>query len=181
MNEKHHEGFQPKVVGWLGHDKPFSFEAGYRPASGVQSLHTGTQAVLTMQNLGGSLKDFKGVDMADLRRYGAQLTGELIERVPALIPGSKCLTPTEPHNRGGHVAIWHEEAEYISRALIGHAHVITDFRAYGEKGGFFRLCPHPLYTNFADIDRTCDLIEEVVSEGIYKRKKYCGARKTKVS
>ena len=42
---------QPALSGWLGHDAPFAFETGYRPAAGIERMRVGTPPVIQMTAL----------------------------------------------------------------------------------------------------------------------------------
>ena len=82
----HADVAQPILAGWFGHDAPFAFERGYRPAPGVARMRVGTPPVVALSILDAALDAWDAVDMAELRAaWSATL--------PALFGGPEHSTP----------------------------------------------------------------------------------------
>jgi kynureninase len=73
-------------------------------------------------------------------------------------------TPREPQRRGGHVAVEHDEAARIARALKARG-IIPDFRA----PNVIRLAPTPLSTTYHVLWLTVRAIEEIIEAGEHLR------------
>ena len=72
------ERFEPAVAGWMGHAAPFSFEAAFRPATGIERVLVGTPSVIGMASLDAALEVWDEVDMGDVRERSieyAELAG----------------------------------------------------------------------------------------------------------
>ena len=74
-------------------------------------------------------------------------------------------SPEEPEKRGSHVSLQHPEGYRISRALIEEMNVLPDFREPDN----IRLGLSPLYTSYRDVRRTVSRIQQVITEGTYKK------------
>jgi len=116
-------------------------------ASNAQALEIGTPHVLSMAPLEGTLRTIHEAGIHRLRAKSLTLTGILIELTKAELCefGLKLVTALEDHNRGGHVALAHPDAQRISQALR-KAGVIVDHRP----PDLIRLAPVPLYNSFQD-------------------------------
>ena len=70
---------KPALSGWLGHDSPFDFETGYRPADGIERMRVGTPPVIQLTALEASLDIWDEVDLAQLRARSIELSETLID------------------------------------------------------------------------------------------------------
>ena len=163
--EQHQEAAAQPLTGWFGHDHPFAFEQGYRPAGGVERFLTGTTPVLSMSALATSLEIFRDVSLDALRAKSValgELFLELFDR--SLAPrGFTLATPRESARRGSHVALTHPDGHPIVRALIERG-IIGDFRA----PDLLRFGFAPLYNRFGEVALLVDAIAEVVDNGSFR-------------
>jgi kynureninase len=71
--------------------------------------------------------------------------------------------PREEARRGGHVALEHPDAIRIAKALKARG-VIPDFRF----PNVIRLAPIPLYTTYAELWRTVEILRQIVDAGEHR-------------
>lgn len=164
---RHHER-PPGLAGWWGvrSDRRFRLERAHEPAEGAARLQVGTPPILALAPLVGSLElvaEAGGV--AALRAKSLMLTELLLALAEAeLTPlGFAIVTPRQPEERGGHVALAHPEAWRICQAAKA-AGVVGDFRA----PDVLRLAPSPLYTSFGETVRAVEMLAQVVRSGAFR-------------
>ena len=153
---------QPALSGWLGHDAPFAFELGYRPAPGIERMRVGTPPLLAYAALEAALDAWDGVDMADVRARSIALSERFIAEVEARCPDLALASPRDPHRRGSQVSFRFAHGYAAMQALIARG-VIGDFRA----PDIMRFGFTPLYLDEADILRAAEVIEEVMRHRLW--------------
>jgi len=160
---RRHFGVAPGLAGWFGMRKDRQFDMGptFEPAIGAGGMQVGTPHILSMAPLLGALELIEEAGIEAIRAKSLALTGFLRELVEAELSefGVGCVTPTEDHRRGGHVALTHPEAARICRALIA-AGVIPDHRP----PDIVRLAPVALYTSFADVREAVSRLRAILAD-----------------
>lgn len=148
------------ISGWMGHARPFAFDAGYTPRLGVARFASGTPGILSLAALEGALNAFDGVDMR-MAAAKAQRLGELVvARVQAL--GLEVISPLDASQRGGHVSVRHAEGYAVVQALIARG-VIADFRAPDA----MRFGVSPLFVRYVDVWDAMDALADVLASGAW--------------
>ncbi len=176
VHEKHF-GTTPGLAGWWGSrkDRQFDMSLGFEPAADAGAWQIGTPPILGLAALGGSLQIFADAGIDRIREKSLALTDYLIALVDAKLTGASIGfsvgTPRRAERRGGHVALEHPEATRVAKALKARG-VIPDFRP----PNVIRLAPIPLYTSFAEIWRTVEILREIVDRGEHLR--FSGNRET---
>jgi kynureninase len=157
---RHQEGFAQPLSGWLGHDAPFAFEAGYRPAAGIGRYACGTPPVLSMVALECGVDTVLAADMAALRAKSMRLGDLFVELVEARCAGHgvALACPRDAAARGSQVSFSHPDGYAIVQALVARG-VVGDFRA----PDVMRFGLAPLYLRYADIWRAVDELARVLS------------------
>jgi len=153
---------RPALQGWLGHDTPFAFEQGYRPASSVARMRVGTPPVLQMTALEAALEVWDGVDMRDVRAASIQLTELFIDEVERRCPDLRLVSPRDPEARGSQVNFAFDNGYAAMQALIARD-VIGDFRA----PDIMRFGFTPLYLDDGDILRAVEILEAVIGDRLW--------------
>lgn len=150
------------LPGWHGNRKETQFEMlhTFDKAPYAGGWQTGTQSILSMAPLEGSLKMFTEAGIENLRKKSLTLTAYLMHLIDDKLVkyGFSIVNPRDDKRRGGHVALEHEDAIRINAALKT-AGVIPDFRY----PNIIRLAPAPLYLRFEDVyevvERLIDIME----------------------
>jgi kynureninase len=168
---RRHWGTAPGLAGWWGYDKTRQFDMVHAwegaPAAGAWQIST--PPLLATAPLRGSLRLFHEAGIDALREKSLAQTAylaRLLEERGLTAPpyGFALGTPSEPERRGGHLAVEHEEAPRIARALKARG-VVPDFRA----PNVIRLAPVPLYTSYHELWQTVRALKEIVDRGEHLR------------
>lgn len=157
----------PVLSGWLGHDAPFAFEQGYRPAPDIERMRVGTPPVLQLAALEKALEVWDGVDMADLRAASLHLSELFIAGVEATCPGLTLASPRDGAARGSQVSFHFEQGYAAMQALIARD-VIGDFRA----PDIMRFGFTPLYLDEGDVNRAVEILADVIGNRLWDRPEY---------
>ena len=182
VNPRHADRFWQPLAGWWGHDRPFAFTPGYKPAPGIGRYLCGTQPILSLSALECGLDIFEKAEalggMRALRQKSLALTDLFIELVEQRCAsyGVRLATPLAHENRGSQVSLTVEllemepmtKAYSIVQALIARG-VIGDFRA-GDSGrhqDIMRFGFTPLYLGFADVWHAVEHLHQVLQSGAW--------------
>ncbi|NNE89930.1 MAG: kynureninase [Silicimonas sp.] len=158
---------KPTLAGWLGHDAPFAFETGYRPAPSIGRMRVGTPPVLQTSALEAALDVWEGVDMADLRAASVALCEVFIKQVGARCPSLTLASPRDAAQRGSQVSFAFPDGYAVMAALIERG-VIGDFRA----PDIMRFGFTPLYIDRNDVIAAVDILADIMDRKTWKDPKY---------
>lgn len=153
------------IRGWFGDARAFAFEPAYAPAPGIARFAAGTPGILSAAALDGALEAFEGLDPGLLQAKSRALGAVWLDR--ALSAGLKSGSPRDAAARGGHVTLLHDDGYAIVQALIARG-VIGDFRAPNA----MRFGFSPLYLGFAETWRAFDVLDDVLTTGVFRDPKY---------
>jgi kynureninase len=151
------------IQGWFGQRDQFMMERPYDPAPGIRRFLAGTPPILdlTAVRVGVELLADAGID--SVRKKAVALTELIVDLHDEwLAPlGFELASPRDPERRGAHIALRHDEAWPIARAMIERARVIPDFR----DADVIRLGVPPLYTRVVDVWDALDRLRGLVERG----------------
>ena len=156
------DGIDPALAGWLGHDAPFAFEQGYRPAKGIERMRVGTPPVIQLAALEQALSVWDGVEMADVRRASVRLCDLFIAEVEAKCPQLSLISPRDGAIRGSQVSFAFENGYAAMQALISRG-VIGDFRA----PNVMRFGFTPLYIDESDVRGAVDILADILDNRLW--------------
>ena len=167
--KRHQQAVKQPLSGWMGHAKPFAFDAQYHPFPNINQFQCGTPSVISMSALDAALDVWQDVDMLQIRNKSEALAAVFIK----LINLNTCLhelilcSPDIAHQRGSQLAFSHDAAFSICQALIEKG-VIADFRA----PNILRFGFTPLYTSFEDIWKAVTTLVDIVDSELYKNPRF---------
>jgi kynureninase len=167
VREDLQEQIRTPLTGWLGHEAPFAFETGWRPAPGIGRGRVGTPPILSLAALEVGVDLLLEADIRELRHASTALTERLIAAVEAECPALRLVSPREPARRGSQVSFAHPEGYAIMQALIARG-VIGDFRA----PDIIRFGVAPLYVGASDIDAAVAHLRAVLDGSEWARPEY---------
>jgi kynureninase len=109
---------------------------------------------------------FAEAGMKRIRKKSLALTEYLMDLVRVKLDGMgfSIGNPIQDDRRGGHVALEHDEAVRIAKALKAEK-VIPDFRS----PNVIRLAPTALYTSFADVWDVVERLKRIMEEKKYEK------------
>ena len=148
IHPRHLAAVENPIAGWLGHARPFAFEADYAPAEGILRAQSGTPPVFGLAALEEGVGISVEAGIAAIAAKAERLTGLALALAGQELAahGFTPVTPAEPGARAGQVSLAHAEAWPINQALIA-AGVTGDFRT----PDVLRLGFAPLYVSAVDV------------------------------
>ena len=161
------DAIKPALSGWLGHDAPFAFEQGYRPAMGIERMRVGTPPVLQLTALEAALTVWNNVNMADIREASIRLTELFIAQVEKRCPSLTLFSPRNWADRGSQVSFASDNGYAVMQALIARD-IIGDFRA----PNLIRFGFTPLYIDENDVIGAVDVLVDVLDNRLWDDPKY---------
>lgn len=165
--ERHQEAARPALSGWLGHDRPFSFDLRYRAGAGIERMRVGTPPVVALAALDAALDAWEGVDMGDLRRSSIALCDLFIAEVERRCPDLVLASPRDGTQRGSQVSFRHRQGYAIMQALIARD-VVGDFRAPDA----IRFGFTPLYIGEREVLGAVDVLAAIMERQLWDRPEY---------
>jgi kynureninase len=152
------------ITAWWGHAEPFAFDLEFRPIDGIRRFHTGTMPILSMSTIDAGISAILEAGVTELRQksisLGEFLVAQWQEHLEPL--GFGLASPRDPRLRGSHVALTHDQAWAIARALIEIGKVIPDFRAPHN----LRFGLAPLYVSHLDVHTAVQRSRLIVEQGL---------------
>lgn len=166
VNPRHADAV-PALPGWWGYRKDRQFEMvhEWEGASGAGAFQISTIPLLAAASLLGSLPIFQEAGLQAIRAKSLGQTRYLMDLVEASGLAEppyayRIGTPREDDQRGGHVALEHDQAAAISAALRKRG-AIVDFRA----PDVIRLAPIALYTSYGELWDMVQVLREIIDTG----------------
>ena len=140
----------PVLRGWFGVDQPRMFDPSgtFVPAPGAARYQLGTPHIFSLVAVSGALQPYESVGFAAVEAASRVVTSELRTQLmrATAAGGWEVITPADPMQRGGHIALSHPDAGRISRVLRGMG-VVPDHRP----PDILRLAPPPWAVSEDDI------------------------------
>lgn len=167
INRKHF-CMGPGIAGWQGNNKStqFDLKQQYEHAEYAGGWQTGTQPILSMAPIEGSLRMFEEAGIGRIREKSLKLTAYLMYLIDTKLAGyGFCYdNPVEDGMRGGHVALVHQEAIRITKAMK-ESKIIPDFRF----PNIIRLAPIALYNSYEDVYEMTERIIKIMENKEYEK------------
>ncbi len=177
VNRKHH-GIVPGLSGWWGYQKEKQFDMlhSWEGAPGAGAWQISTVPLLSASTLLGSLALFHeaGIDAIRAKSLDQTSYAWALLALHGLTESPysyRVGTPRAAQRRGGHLAVEHDDAARIGRALKARG-VIPDFRP----PDVIRLAPIALYTTYEEIWHTVNHLKEIIDSGDHLRMEHGRAR-----
>lgn len=152
--------------GWFSQADQFAMGPDYSPRPDIGRFAVGTPPVVGVAAVEAAVAVTARAGVTALRdkslRLGAYAQTLHDEWLKPL--GFRLASPAEPHRRGGHLTLWHEDAWRIAQAMRDRG-VIPDFREPDR----IRLGFAPLYNGYADIHEGLSRMAEIVRTGGYEK------------
>ena len=167
LNERHF-GREPGMAGWFGcaEEDLFSGSPTLTPARDAGAMQISTPCVASMAPLIGSLEMINAAGIERIREKSLRMTQFLMDLITCGLGeyGFEFANPLSDHRRGGHIALVHEAALQISKALRA-ASAVADFRP----PDIIRLAPSPLYTSFQDCYEAISRLQQIMKDRTFER------------
>lgn len=139
---------RPAATGWLAGATPLAFQAAEDFAPDARRMMGGTPAPLMVLLSQPGLELLKGVGMAAVREHSLKLTSRLMARADEA--GLQVVTPREPHQRGGVVALRFPGDVDVMKRLVARGFICSH-------RGYLRAAPH-FYNTLEEVDAFMDAL-----------------------
>lgn len=163
-SSKHLGSVESPLQGWIGHQKPFSFDPNYIARDGIKRFQCGTPPIISLRALSVAVSMMNKIDIDQVRVKSQQLTAQLINEMLEHCPELEIISPLDADHRGSHIAVTHHESYAISRMLI-EKNMIVDYR----EPNVIRFGVSPLYNSEEDIDVLVEVIKQIMSDKSYMK------------
>ena len=141
--------FQVPIQGWFAQRDQFAMGPNFQRSEEMRGFQIASPSILGMRTINSSFAMIEEAGIASIEakaRAGTSMMVALHEQWLAPL-GFELSTPKDPAERGGHISLWHEEAQRISVALRRYQKVIPDYRVPNQ----IRLAISPLATSFVEV------------------------------
>jgi kynureninase len=157
------------IQGWFGASNPFEFSLEYKAAADLTKFLTGTPPILSMSAIEAGVDMLLKAGMNNVRKKSVELSEFFLlcwrDHLKEL--GFELNSPKATDSKGSHLSLSHREAFRINKALmepsIDGFKIVPDFRAPNN----IRFGFAPLYCSFADVVRTIQKLEKIVTDKHY--------------
>jgi kynureninase len=151
---------EPKLTGWMSHQRPFDFQAKLVRRDDAWRLLNGTPNIPGLYAARPGLEIINKIGAQAIRAKSLRQTERLLAL--AAQAGYRCTTPRDPGRRGGTVALDIENGYEISQSLKS-LDILCDYRP----GAGIRLSPH-FYNRDDELDAAIAAIGEIRATGAWR-------------
>lgn len=161
------ERVAPALTGWMGHARPFAFEADMDYAAGITRWLGGTPGIPALYAAAEGPRILRRAGIEAIRAKSIRQTTRLIELADAR--GYPVTAPRDAAQRGGTVAFDVPNGADVAAELLARD-VVIDYRP----GAGIRVAPH-FYTTDAEVERLVHEVDDILATGAWRRHE--GARR----
>jgi kynureninase len=159
---------EPRVTGWMAHERPFDFEPGpIDYARGASRFLHGTPAVPALYAARAGLEIVRTIGVPAIRRKSKRQVQLVLDL--ARERGIPTRTPDSPRERGGMVILDPPHAEAVTRELL-RREILVDFRP----GAGLRVSPH-FYTTDDELRHVVEETASIRDSGAYRAHEGAGS------
>jgi kynureninase len=149
VNKSVQEELHVPIQGWFAQENQFEMGPDFSRTSGMRGFQIASPSLLGLRSVqvAFSMIEEAGIEnIVKKCQIGTSLMIELFDEWLAPL-GFTLGTPRNPERRGGHLALKHQDAEVIARAMRTEIKVIPDFRA----PDVIRVAISPLTNSYEEI------------------------------
>jgi len=160
--EDHLKNFEPKLTGWMAHQRPFDFEvADMDFRDDAYRFMNGTAAIPNLHAIQPGIEIIAQVGVDSIRENSMHQTAYLWQLAEAA--GFTVKSPADPNQRGGTLTIAPPHDFEVSRELLARD-IVIDYR----KGTGIRVSPH-FYNTDEEIKAVIDAMQEIIQSGAWEQ------------
>jgi kynureninase len=152
---------EPRITGWMAHQRPFLFEPEMVRRDDAWRFFHGTPNISGLYAARPGLEIINEIGITAIRARSLSHTNRLLELADR--QGFRCTTPRAPDRRAGTVAIDVENGYEISQCLKSR-NILCDYRV----GAGIRLSPH-FYNQDEELDAAIEAIIDIRESGAWRR------------
>ena len=149
INEKIQENIHLPIHGWFAQRNQFLMGSEFEQAKGMRGFQIASPSILGLRCIKSSfeiIEDASIKKISEKAQIGTNLMIDLFDQFLAPL-GFELTTPRDQNQHGGHITLFHKDAEKIARGLRIHKNLIPDYRV----PNCIRLAISPLTNSFSEI------------------------------
>jgi kynureninase len=164
VHAKHERALRPGLAGWWGHDAASRFEMapGFVPEPGAAGWQVSNPPILSAAPLLAALRQFSAAGMPALRAKSVQMTTLVLEQIDLRFAAHvECITPRAVAERGCQLSLRMRAGRDAGRRVFEYLErhgVVADWR----EPDILRIAPVPLYNQFEELVRCCELLHHAL-------------------
>ncbi len=168
INEKHFDK-EPQLPGWFGYkkEKQFDLLIDFEHEKNAGGWQISSPGILGTSPIEGALNITLEAGIENICKKSVHLTSYLICLIEEMLENEhyqfKIITPKNPDQRSGHVAITHSSETYRINEALKARGVVPDFRP----PDIIRLAPIALYNTFDEVWQVAHHLKEIVDQKEY--------------
>lgn len=159
------DGLRTPIDGWFAQADQFAMGQGFDRAPGIRGFQIASPSIMGLTCVETSLTIVERAGMSAIEHKCAVGTSLMVDMWQEWLEplGFGLDTPTDPHLRGGHLSLTHEDAAQIAAAMRVVSNVIPDFR----KPHVIRVAGAPLYTSYSELVEGFNRLKHLVKSKAY--------------
>ena len=149
INKKVQDKSNLPIHGWFAQKKQFLMGSLFEQADGMRGFQIASPSILGLRCVKTSFEMIKEASIREISKkaeIGTELMINMFDELLAPL-GFELTTPREKNSRGGHISIFHKDAEKIARGLRIDKNLIPDYRV----PNCIRLAISPLTNTYLEI------------------------------
>ncbi|MFZ9309725.1 MAG: aminotransferase class V-fold PLP-dependent enzyme, partial [Candidatus Nanopelagicales bacterium] len=149
VNRSVQEELHVPIQGWFAQENQFEMGPDFSRTTGMRGFQIASPSLLGLRSVQAAFSMIEEAGIENIVKkcqIGTSLMIELFDEWLAPL-GFTLGTPRDPERRGGHLALKHQDAEVIARAMRTEVKVIPDFRA----PDVIRVAISPLTNSYEEI------------------------------
>jgi kynureninase len=159
--EDHLKTVQPKLTGWMAHQRPFAFDVGEMDwRDDAFRFLNGTPAIPSLYAIRPGVEIIGQVSVENIRQKSKRQTALLIDLAEQA--GFAIHSPRRPDQRGGTVTLSMPHAYEVSRELLAR-NIVIDYRAQAG----IRVSPH-FYNSDDEVRQVIRAIQDILECGAWR-------------
>ncbi len=166
INKRHQKKANLPINGWFAQKDQFLMGSKFQQADGMRGFQIASPSILGLRCVKTSFEMIKEASIKEISKKAAIGTEMMIKMFDDLLAplGFELTTPRDKNSRGGHISIFHKDAEKIARGLRIEKNVIPDYRV----PNCIRLAISPLTNTYQEIFEGFLRIYDYVKSEKYK-------------
>lgn len=166
INKKVQDKSNMPIHGWFAQKNQFLMGSLFEQADGMRGFQIASPSILGLRCVKTSFEMIKEASIREISKkaeIGTELMINMFDELLAPL-GFELTTPREKDSRGGHISIFHKDAEKIARGLRSDKNLIPDYRV----PNCIRLAISPLTNTYLEIWEGFLRIDDYVKSGKFK-------------
>jgi len=166
INKKIQDKANLPINGWFAQKDQFLMGSKFHQAEGMRGFQIASPSILGLRCVKTSFEMIKEASIKEISKKAEIGTEMMINMFDELLAplGFELTTPRDKNSRGGHISIFHNDADKIARGLRIEKNVIPDYRV----PNCIRLAISPLTNTYQEIFEGFLRIHDYVKSGNYK-------------